>query len=314
MTPVRADPDLRLAREALLRVGHQGLFRQVATGLDTTYRVQLTDGRRVAVRVAGPFTFRRPAATLMEAAWVRAIGDDTDLTVPSVIAPAEPEPLIVVDHEGRQRGVLILSWLSGRKMRWRFATHHAYALGAAAALLHRHAHAFVAPPGSWAKTWTPAAHVGTGDREVIARIAGPAAVSTIARAHEQLVAAFDALGDNDWTLVNGDLGPHNVVWEGQRPGLFDFNDLGWGYTAFDLARYLHGLRWRPRGEVLVEAALAGYQSIARLPDSFVRYGRLFEAAAGLFLAHYLAGKISTRGEDAERTIRDVVARADAVVG
>ena len=309
-----ADPDLRLAREALRRVGHEGRLRRVATGLDSTYQAQLADGRRVAVRVAGPFPFRRPAATLMEAAWLRAIAEDTELTVPRVIAPSTLEPLVVADQEGRDRGVLILSWISGRKMRWRFAAHHAYALGAAAAVLHRQAHTFVAPAGTWAKTWTPTTHVGTGDRDVIARVAGPGALATIDRAQEQLVAAFHDLGDTDWTLVNGDLGPHNVVWEQRRPGLFDFNDVGWGYTAFDLGRYLHGLRWRPTGEVLVESALAGYRTVAPLPDSFVRYGRLFEAAAGLFLAHYLAGKVSTRGEDAVRTIRDAVSRAEAVVG
>jgi Ser/Thr protein kinase RdoA (MazF antagonist) len=199
-------------------------------------------------------------------------------------------------------------------MRWRFATHHAHALGVVTAQLHEHARHFVPPAGAWAKTWSPATHVGSGDRGVIERIAGARALSTIDRALQQLVDAFDDLGKTDWMLVNGDLGPHNVVWERGTPGLFDFNDLGWGYAAFDLGRYLHGLRWRQRGEALTEAALAGYQSVADLPASFVRYGRLFEAAAGLFLAHYLAGKIETRGEDAVRTIRDVIDRAEAVVG
>jgi hypothetical protein len=65
---------------------------------------------------------------------------------------------------------------------------------------------------------------------------------------------------------------------------------------------------------LTAAALAGNQSIAELPTSFVLHGPPFKATAGLFPAHYLAGKVETRGEDAVRTIRDVVARAAAVVG
>jgi Ser/Thr protein kinase RdoA (MazF antagonist) len=208
----------------------------------------------------------------------------------------------------------VLSWIDGRKMRWRFATHHAHALGVAAAHLHRHAREFAPPVGAWAKTWSPAAHVGSGDRDVIERIAGARAVWTIDRVQQRLVDAFDDLGPTDWMLVNGDLGPHNVVWAGESPGLFDFNDLGWGYAGFDLGRYLHGLRWRPRGEALTDAAVTGYQSVSELPPSFVRHGRLFEAAAGLFLAHYLAGRVETRGEDAVRTIRDVIERAEAVVG
>lgn len=147
---VSTDPDLHLPRDALQRAGLEGHLRRVATGLDSTYRAKLTDGRQVAVRVAGPFDFRCPEATLMEAAWVRAIGRDTDLRVPYVVAPTKAEPFLVDDREGRQRGVLILSWVEGRKMRRRLAPHHSYALGAAAAVLHRHAHTFAAPPGAWA--------------------------------------------------------------------------------------------------------------------------------------------------------------------
>jgi Ser/Thr protein kinase RdoA (MazF antagonist) len=246
----------------------------------------------------------------MEAAWIRALAQEADLVVPAVIAPPDGDPFIVEDAEGRPRGVLILTWLPGRKMRWRFAAHHARALGAAAAVLHRNAQSFVPPTEGWAKSWSADALIGSGDRHVIIDVVGIRAVSIIDRVHARLAAAFDDLGTDDWTLVNGDLGPHNVVWDSQRPGLFDFNDLGWGYTGFDLARYLRGLRWRSRGEQLVEAALDGYQSVAPLPNSFQRYGSLFEAAAGLFLAHYLAGQIDKRGDDAIRAIRDVVSFAD----
>lgn len=250
----------------------------------------------------------------MEAAWIRALGHEADLVVPAVIVPTHADPFIVEDAEGRARGVLILSWLPGRKMRWRFAAHHARAVGAAAAILHRNAQSFVPPTDAWAKTWSPDSLIGSGDRQVVAQFAGNRAKAIIDRVHDRLANAFDELGGEDWTLVNGDLGPHNVVWNNQRPGLFDFNDLGWGYTGFDLGRYLHGLRWRARGEQLVEAALDGYQSVAPLPDSFQRYGQLFEAAAGLFLAHYLAGQVEKRGDDAIRTIRDAVSRADNLSG
>jgi Ser/Thr protein kinase RdoA (MazF antagonist) len=311
---VATDPDLPLARDALRRLGLDARFRRVATGLDTTYRADTTDGRRLAVRVAGPSDFRRPEATAMEAAWLRAIARDTALVVPQVIAPEGADPFAVHDAERRSRGVLVLSWVAGRKMRWRFAAHHARSLGAVAAVLHHQARAFVPPPGAWAKTWSPAALVGSGDRDTLRAVAGPDVVGVIERVLERRDAAFADLGSTDWTLVNADLGPHNVVWHERAPALFDFNDLGWGYTGFDLARALHGLRWRPNGAQLVAAALDGYRDVAPLPESFVRHGHAFEAAAGLFLAHYLAGKVAERGEDAARTIRDAVARADRLTG
>src|SRR5947208_1337345 len=77
-------------------------------------------------------------------------------------------------------------------------------------------------------------------------------------------------------LINADLGPHNTVWRDGRPGLFDFNDLGWGYAGFDFARYLHGLRWRESGDHLVQAAVDGYASVRPLPRSWTAHGALFE--------------------------------------
>lgn len=309
--PRPKDPDRPLAREALHLVGLNGRLRRVATGLDSTYSADVGGGRRVAVRVAGTLPIREPAAVAMEGAWIAALGDAGAARVPEVIgSPHLDETLVLQDEDGRHRACLVLSWLAGRKMRWRFARHHAFALGAAAARLHLHAAGFEPPNEAWAKRWEPAALCGpTASRAALQEIAGTPSGVVVAEVEAQLTLAFQQLGPTDWRLVNADLGPHNVVWLDGSPGLFDFNDLGWGYTGFDIGRYLHGLRWRPNGPELVRAALEGYRSVAPLPDSFQLHGALFETAAGLFLAHYLAGRIDERGDDGRRTVRELVVKA-----
>lgn len=308
-----ADPDRRLALEIADRLVGAAEIRRVATGLDSTYRVGLNDGRRVAIRVAGAVPVRQPTAVQMEAAWLRALRD-SEVRVPEVIEPRDLEmPPSITDAEGRQRGYLVLSWLDGIKMRWRFTPRHARELGAAAAQLHRHAQDFLPPSGAWAKTWASSKLCGAdGSIDTVVAVAGPGSRQTIEEVVDRLNAAYEELGGVDWTLINGDLGPHNCVWKREDPpGLFDFNDLGWGYTGFDFARYLSGLRWRPTGAALVDAALAGYQSEAPLPRSFVEHGRLFEVAAALFLAHYLADRVAERGEHAVQLVRELVGRAGA---
>jgi Ser/Thr protein kinase RdoA (MazF antagonist) len=306
----RADPDRVLAGRALAQIGCSERLNRVATGLDSTYRANIADGTVLAVRVAGPWPFRSPAATLTEARWMTALATETTVRVAPVVAPTGGDPLVVDDDEGRQRGCIVVGWVAGRKARRQFNRHHAFALGGAAAHLHAHAVEFTPPSKGWAKSWDATLMCGpAAARDQLPRVAGQDAVEVVAGIERLLAEAMDGLGDRGRSLINADLGPHNVVWSGTSPGLFDFNDLGFGYQAWDLARYLHGLRWRENGQELVDAALSGYTSIGHLPVGFAEHGDLFEAAAGLFLAHHLAGKISDRGPATARRVVELLASA-----
>lgn len=309
----QADPDRSLARRALTAFELEDSLRRVATGLDSTYCVTSPNGVRTALRVAGPFDFRRPEALALEGAWIEALRD-TPVAVPSVLRTrADSRVAVIEDDKGHQRGCLALGWLPGTKMRWRFTPRHAHALGRAAANLHGHAAAFRPPTNTWAKTWSAQAMCGHGSIETLENVAGARARKVVRAVEERLSAAAAELGDVDWHLINADLGPHNAVWRNGEPGLFDFNDSGWGYAGFDFARYLHGLRWRERGEHLVDAAIAGYATVRQFPPSWQTHGELFEVASGLFLARYLAPKIDGRGPATADTIVRLVNNTDRIL-
>jgi len=265
------------------------------------------------VRVAGAADFRRRAAIEMEAAWMNALAM-TPVVVPAVV-PNEAGQLVTVvdDADGVERGCVVLSWLAGTKLRWRFRPAHALALGEAAAHLHRNAARFVPPKDAWAKTWDPHLMCGARRGKEVAAVFGADGREVMEATVTRLEEAAAALGDTDWMLINADLGPHNTVFHRGAAGLFDFNDLGWGYAGFDLARYLHSLRWREGGEELVAAAIRGYESVCPTPPSWNSYGELFEVAAGLFLACYLAPKVDERGPETVTTILRLIADARGVV-
>ena len=313
MSGWREDPDRELARTALRSYGLDGSLSRVATGVDSTYRLTTRSGLRFAVRIGGEAPFRRPEAMAMEAAWMASLAT-SQVAVPEVVRNASGGDITVVEGSSGRRGCLVVTWLPGIKMRWRFGARQAFALGAAAAHLHAAAAGFPPPAGAWAKDWSAELMAGTGGEQTLARVAGDGAGDVLAAVRERLEDAGRDLGGGDWTLINGDLGPHNTRYDRGVPQLFDFNDLGWGYTGYDFARYLHGLRWRPRGEQLVDAATQGYRSVRPTPRSWDEHGELFEVAAGLFLASYLAPKVAERGPDTLATVRRLLGRAEALVG
>jgi Ser/Thr protein kinase RdoA (MazF antagonist) len=309
----RPHEELVLARSALAAFGHGGQLRRVATGLDTTYRVLTGDGARLALRVGGQLDIRSRGAVAAEAHWVDALHSAGEVRVPMVLRSVNGEPVIeLIDGDGRARQATLLTWLSGRKQRWRFTTRHAAELGRATAQLHAYAATEPADTGDL-KRWSQRL-LASGSLGALIDVVGTAVTEVAARADSAVELACHDLRE-DTGIINGDLGPHNTVWDSSdgRAGLFDFNDTGVGPYSSDLARYIHGLRWRDNGALLVAAALDGYRSIRPLPEGWHEHGRVFEAAWDLFLARYLAPKVEERGPETRDAIVRLVRTAAEVV-
>lgn len=312
--PRTADPDRALAHSAMAAFGLCGRVDRVATGLDSTYRVRTDSGPVYAMRVGGVLPIRRPAAVMAEAAWLTDLSRRPGLTVPRVVPlPDGGQVLCLEDETGKARGTLILTWMPGRRLRSRFDAPRAQLLGPAAARLHGAAKGFELPDQAWIKTWDSTLMAGSGDLDHLGEVAGSAAIDLADAMMELLTSALGALGRDGFGLINADLGPHNTVWSGRQAGLVDFNDSGWGYFAFDLARVIQNLWYRDGGPALAQALLEGYQELATLPEGFGEYGTLFRAAADMFLARYLAPQVNRRGPDTASRIHRLVRAIDAAI-
>jgi aminoglycoside phosphotransferase (APT) family kinase protein len=66
-------------------------------------------------------------------------------------------------------------------------------------------------------------------------------------------------------LVHGDAGIHNILWDGQRVALLDWEWSAWGTPLADLAWVAWTLRWRQVEPVVWQAFVAGY---GPLPPAF----------------------------------------------
>lgn len=305
---------MSVARAALSAFGRSGALRRVATGMDETYRVRAAAGEDLALRVGSTLPIRCRAAMEAEVAWLGALGRESPVAVPEVLAAPDGATVVTVrDATGAERSATLVRWLPGRKARWRFTTRHASALGAAAAQLHVHARSFVLPDGAWLKAWDRPKLCDRAGAAGLLRVV-PSAGEVVDAIAARLDAAVADLGDHGWGVINADLGPHNVIFLGEEARLFDFNDMGWGYSTHDLARCARALRWRPTGEALVAALLDGYRSVAELPPGWSEHGAAFETAADLFLAGYLAGKVDERGPETLEVIDRLVEQARRFAG
>ena len=90
----------------------------------------------------------------------------------------------------------------------------------------------------------------------------------------RLRAARDRLRDvlpaaSDFGLIHADMVRENVLIDGPRLGLIDFDDGGFGYRLFDVATALFKHRAEPDYDVLQDAFLEGYRTLRPLDTTLL---------------------------------------------
>ena len=84
------------------------------------------------------------------------------------------------------------------------------------------------------------------------------------------VALLHSLAHPAWheppRLLHGDLGLHNILWNGQAVALLDWEWSCWGTPLLDLAWLAWTLRWRNLPDALWHAFLSGYEDLSGLQD------------------------------------------------
>ncbi|MBK8447741.1 MAG: phosphotransferase [Micropruina sp.] len=255
----------RLAREALPAWGlGDASLTLLNHGYNTTFRVDLPDGGRFALRV-NTQPHKTAAHLRAEVAWLAALSAQTGLRVPTpqptttgTLSAAAPSP----DH-GRALPLVLFSWLPGRNLGERWTRTQARAVGAAMAGLHDHATGWTMPADAELPLFDDVL------TDLPNRLADHPALD--AEARRVLTAAYERaqrLQDEAFagaTIIplHADLHGHNLKWHDSRLAVFDFDDAGLGVPALDLAISAYYLRDDQASE---QALLAGYASVRPLPS------------------------------------------------
>jgi Ser/Thr protein kinase RdoA (MazF antagonist) len=273
---------------------------------NAVFRVTADNGRRYAIRVhrAG---YHSDAELESELAWMRALSDD-GFDVPEVLPTRDGGLFQVVSHPGipEPRQIDLFAWIDGQPLgsvetglegdaealAQTFQT-----IGVLAARLHNQAARWQPPAGFTRHAWDTEGLVG--ERPLWGRFWELEALSEsertlLVRARDRVREELSALprSPRSYGLIHADFAPENLIVDGSRVRLIDFDDAGYGWHLFEIATTLYFHIGQPYFATIERAMLAGYRSTRELNSADEALLPLFYTARGFT---YL-GWVHTRRE------------------
>jgi len=269
------------ARQALAAFGIEpAALRFVNLSENITFRAtDARDGAQLVLRLHRPW-YHDIAALRSEHMWTRA------LTRAGIAAP---EPLLTPSGEsfvqveiaatGEWRWAGLARWVEGALLADVVArepdaaanARHFARMGALMAAMHEQATGWVPPTGF--KRHALDADGLMGEAPFWGAFWDHPVFSAAERAmlldlRDRLRGALTRYGKpaRTFSLIHADLHPYNVLVDGARAAVIDFDDSGFGWHQYDLAVALVAYQDHPDFAVFRDACVAGYRSVRGLSD------------------------------------------------
>jgi Ser/Thr protein kinase RdoA (MazF antagonist) len=263
-------------------------------------------GHRYALRIhrAG---YHSDAELRSELEWMRAL-EASGFDVPEIVPARSGALFVTVRQEGvpEPRQVDLFEWIEGAQLGsvgGEAATDSAalartyHTVGTLAARLHNQATRWPLPAGFTRHAWDDAGLVGEqplwGRFWELAALTDPQRALLI-RARDRLRRDLGALtrSPDSYGLIHADFAPENLLVDGERVRLLDFDDAGFGWHLFEIATSIYFHIGEPHYEAIRASTIAGYRSERALPDEELARLPMFLCARGFT---YL-GWVHTRSE------------------
>ncbi|MFT3689947.1 phosphotransferase enzyme family protein [Paenirhodobacter sp.] len=236
---------------------------------------------------------------LSELAWIAALRDEDAVPVPRPL-PGLDGSLLQTFHDGEAlRHAVCFEHVPGAEPdadadlpRW---FHH---LGGITARLHGHARRFTLPKGfrrkhwtwetiigprAWWGDWRAAKGLGEDDRHLLERT--DAALRLATRAH--------GMGPDRFGLIHGDMRTANLLVQGDRMVVIDFDDCGFGWHGYDFAAAISFIEDSPLIPELMRSWVAGYRDVAPLDPGIEAALPMFVMLRRMQLTAWLASHAET---------------------
>jgi len=229
-----------------------------------TYRLDLPSGQRSILRLHRP-GYQDSASILSELQWVAALGAETDVPVPGPLPGRDGGLLQNVGTTARPRWAVLFDYKPGETPDESVPPPAALfrELGRLAASCHLHAMAWRRPPGFVRPEWTIEAMLGVdglwGDWRRAPNLE-PAHLPLLEEAVPALAARFAGYGRgrDRFALIHADMRLANLLIDGTRVRLLDFDDCGFGWLVYDFASAVSFFEDSPHVPELKAMWCAGY--------------------------------------------------------
>jgi len=225
------------------------------------------DGRRIVFRVHRP-DYHTLEEIRSELAWIEALRADGVAATPGPLRMRDGELLGAFEDEGSLRHVVAFEHMSGGEPEPGADMPHWYrTLGTITAGLHGHVRGWRTPAGFRRKLWDFDAMLGDrplwGDwRDGLGlEPEGRALIERASAALRREVEAYGAAPER-FGLIHADLRPANLLVDGDRLGVIDFDDCGFSWFMYDFAAAVSFMEHEPFIPELQEAWLEGYATVA----------------------------------------------------
>jgi len=232
-----------------------------------------------------------------EVVWVESLRS-SGLSVPQQLPTTSGDHYIEVEVAGERRLVGMIGWIDGRPVEdlrsddGSDVVAHYRRAGELAAAIRVHNDAWVAPDGFCRRRWDAEGLVG--DSPVWGRFWDRDALSLEQRdlftaARESLRERLGeiSLGSDRFGMIHADLHLRNLMAEGDRLTMIDFDDAGWGYYVHELAVALHPAVGEPWFDEARSALLDGYTSVHPLAADEIDLLDVFLTVRALMIVSWL---------------------------
>jgi putrescine aminotransferase len=242
---------------------------------NTVFKASTADGHSYALRVHR-HGYHSDAELQSEIDWMRTLTRDGCIDAPGVVPTVDGRDFVTVRHElvDQPRQVSMIEWIAGTafddlgrvergvetelKERYR-------KLGALAGRLHNHSATHRPPAGFVRPAWDEAGLLG--EQPLWGRFwehpkVTPAQRALMRKARIVLEALLKQIGKDpqNYGLIHADFLPENVLVDGERMTLIDFDDSGWGWYLFEVAASVFPQVNQPFFDALLAEYVAGYRS------------------------------------------------------
>jgi acetylornithine/succinyldiaminopimelate/putrescine aminotransferase/Ser/Thr protein kinase RdoA (MazF antagonist) len=305
-------PLVELAKRALLEWGIDGANLEIVKHRENTvFKISTSAGQRFALRIHQE-GLHSDAALNSELSWMRALRSD-GFPVPEIIPANDGSLFVGVNNEDVSRNCSLLEWVDGNLMndlgrvekgmqvelcdRYRL-------LGTLAARLHEHARSWSLPEGFARHSWDEDGLLG--DEPRMGRFWDHPALSPTQRreflkARIVLQGFLRKLGktESNYGLIHADFLPDNIIVNGSRLTLIDFDDSGFGWHLYEMGTALFPQVRQTFFDDIVDAYLEGYRSEREFSKEDEKALPAFIMICGL---NYL-GWLQKRGDNLEHADR-----------
>jgi Ser/Thr protein kinase RdoA (MazF antagonist) len=224
-------------------------------------------GSRLVLRVQRT-DYHSPAEIVSELAWIEALIADEVVATPRPLPDRDGRLLCPVPLNGSMRQVVAFEHMSGHEPDPAASLPAWFLkLGALTARLHGHSRSWRRTPGFQRKTWNFDAMLGArplwGDWRAALGLRDPER-QLLQRVADLLAKRVHAYGrpDHRFGLVHADLRLANLLVDGARLGIIDFDDCGFSWFFYDFAAAVSFMEHEPIVAELQNAWLEGYRQIA----------------------------------------------------